>query len=116
MHYGQTGRAGARADFVGDGTVNINDLTIVLANYGETSGSSNGGMAAVPEPAAVALFGRRREPARARPATEKMRLKRQLLGLGQMDQFGRFPLAPAFPSLPIVLLYPLAVPATMYWG
>ena len=33
----------------------INDLTIVLANYNETLGSSGAGMAAVPEPGAMAL-------------------------------------------------------------
>ena len=32
--------------------MNVNDLTIVLANFGETAGA---GMAAVPEPASLGL-------------------------------------------------------------
>ena len=38
-----------------DGQVDINDLTIVLAHYGQTSGSS-AGVAAVPEPGVLALL------------------------------------------------------------
>ena len=33
----------------------INDLTIVLAHYNQSVGSSAGGMAAVPEPSAIAI-------------------------------------------------------------
>ncbi len=40
-------------DFNGDGKVDINDLTIVLANYNQTVGAS---LAAVPEPGALALL------------------------------------------------------------
>ena len=58
-HYGQTGMAWAQGEFTGDGTVDINDLTIVLAHYGQTAGASAGGISAVPEPSAV-LFRRRR--------------------------------------------------------
>ena len=35
-HYGQTGTTWAKGEFTGDGTVDINDLTIVLAHYGQT--------------------------------------------------------------------------------
>ena len=35
-HYGQTGTTWGQGEFTGDGTVDINDLTIVLANYGNT--------------------------------------------------------------------------------
>ena len=37
-----------------DGTVDINDLTIVLANFGATSGER---LAAVPEPSSLLLIG-----------------------------------------------------------
>ena len=46
----------SQGDFIGDGTVDINDLTIVLANYGETAGSSASGMAPVPEPSTIAIL------------------------------------------------------------
>ena len=55
-HYGQTGMTWAQGEFTGDGTVDINDLTIVLAHYGQSLGSSAGGMAAVPEPGPVAIL------------------------------------------------------------
>ena len=55
-HYGQTGMTWAHGEFTGDGTVDINDLTIVLAHYDQTAGSSAGGLAAVPEPGAIALL------------------------------------------------------------
>jgi hypothetical protein len=55
-HYGQTGASWSTGDFVGDGTVDINDLTIVLANYGDTAGSSTAAVAAVPEPASLVLL------------------------------------------------------------
>ena len=42
-HYGQTGMAWAQGEFTGDGTVDINDLTIVLAHYGQSFGSSAAG-------------------------------------------------------------------------
>ena len=42
-HYGQTGMAWAQGEFTGDGTVDINDLTIVLAHYGQSFGSSSAG-------------------------------------------------------------------------
>ena len=37
--------------------MDINDLTVVLANYGQTAGASAGGMAAVPEPSTFVLIG-----------------------------------------------------------
>ena len=54
-HYGQTGEAWQQGEFTGDGTVDINDLTIVLAHYNDSAGSSAGAMAAVPEPTIAAL-------------------------------------------------------------
>jgi hypothetical protein len=40
--------------FTGDGLVDVNDLTIVLSNFGATAGSPS--LAAVPEPSALALL------------------------------------------------------------
>jgi hypothetical protein len=54
-HYGQTGTSWASGEFTGDGTVDINDLTVVLANYGGSYGAA-GRPAAVPEPSALALL------------------------------------------------------------
>ncbi len=54
-HYGQTGAVWSTGDFVGDGRVDINDLTIVLAHYGQTLGSSAAAIDAVPEPSAIAI-------------------------------------------------------------
>ena len=54
-HYGQTGMTWSQGEFTGDGTVDINDLTIVLANYGQTAGAA-GRPATVPEPAAAVLL------------------------------------------------------------
>ena len=56
-NYGQTGMTWTQGEFTGDGTVDINDLTIVLAHYGQTLGSSAAGAAAVPEPCALLLIG-----------------------------------------------------------
>ena len=39
-NYNQTGKVWSQGEFVGDGTVDINDLTIVLAHYGQTFGAS----------------------------------------------------------------------------
>ena len=55
-NYGQTGMTWSQGEFTGDGTVDINDLTIVLANYGQSLSSSVPGMEPVPEPRAVALL------------------------------------------------------------
>ena len=41
----------SQGEFTGDGTVDINDLTIVLAHFGQSTGSSAGNVSAVPEPA-----------------------------------------------------------------
>ena len=43
-------------DFTGSGTVDINDLTIVLAHYNQSVGSSATGVAAVPEPSTIAII------------------------------------------------------------
>jgi hypothetical protein len=53
-NYNQTGMVWSQGDFTGDGTVDINDMTIVLANYNQTFGASIG-MAPVPEPSTFAL-------------------------------------------------------------
>ena len=55
-HYGQTGMAWSQGEFTGDGTVDINDLTIVLAHYGQSDGAAAGPVAAVPEPASLLLL------------------------------------------------------------
>ena len=56
-NFGQTGTTWSQGDFNGDGTVDINDLTIVLANFGQTAGSSAARLAAVPEPSSLLLLG-----------------------------------------------------------
>jgi probable HAF family extracellular repeat protein len=52
-NYGQTGMTWSQGEFTGDGTVDINDLTIVLANYGSGAGAP---LAAVPEPGALMML------------------------------------------------------------
>ena len=42
-NFGKSGTTWATGDFVGDGKVDINDLTIVLANFGRTFGATSGG-------------------------------------------------------------------------
>ncbi len=54
--YGQTGMTWTQGDFNNDGKVDINDLTIVLARYGQSLAASDSGIAAVPEPGAVAIL------------------------------------------------------------
>ena len=39
-NYGQTGMIWSHGEFTGDGTVDINDLTIVLAHYNQSVASS----------------------------------------------------------------------------
>ena len=46
-NFGQTGTGWAEGEFTGSGTVDVNDLTIVLANFGRSVAA---GVAAVPEP------------------------------------------------------------------
>jgi probable HAF family extracellular repeat protein len=53
-NFGRTGMTWSQGDFTLDGTVEINDLTIVLANFGKSSGAA---LAAVPEPPCAVLFG-----------------------------------------------------------
>ena len=55
-HYGQSGMNWTTGEFTGDGTVDINDLTIVLANYNQSAGASAGGIQAVPEPGSLVLL------------------------------------------------------------
>ena len=64
-NYGKTGMTWTQGEFTGDGTVDINDLTIVLANFGKTAGSS---LAAVSEPSTFVLFALAHHPARLRSA------------------------------------------------
>ena len=52
-NFGKTGTSWTQGEFTGDGTVDINDLTIVLSNFGKTYGSS---LTAVPEPSALLLI------------------------------------------------------------
>jgi probable HAF family extracellular repeat protein len=42
-NFGRSGATWATGDFVGDGKVDVNDLTIVLANFGRTFGAASGG-------------------------------------------------------------------------
>ena len=56
-NYGQSGTVWSTGDFNADGKVDINDLTIVLANYGQSDGESAAGIKAVPEPSCVVLLG-----------------------------------------------------------
>ena len=53
-NFGQTGMTWSQGEFTGSGTVDVNDLTIVLTNFGQTAAAS--GMASVPEPSTVALL------------------------------------------------------------
>jgi probable HAF family extracellular repeat protein len=55
-NFGKTGMAWSQGEFTGSGAVDINDLTIVLANYGTSVGLSAAGVSAVPEPGVIALF------------------------------------------------------------
>jgi hypothetical protein len=54
-HYDQTGMTWSQGEFTGDGTADINDLTIVLANYGWT-GTYADVMKPVPEPSCAVLL------------------------------------------------------------
>jgi hypothetical protein len=53
-NYGRTGTAWSQGEFTGDGTVDVNDLTIVLAGFGQTAGAA--GIQAVPEPCTLVLL------------------------------------------------------------
>jgi hypothetical protein len=55
-NFGQTGMTWSQGEFTGDGKVDVNDLTIVLANFGKGSGSSGSYLSPVPEPSSLALF------------------------------------------------------------
>jgi hypothetical protein len=52
-NFGKTGTTWGQGDFIGDGTVDVNDLTIVLSNFGETAAAA---LAAVPEPSGLVLL------------------------------------------------------------
>ena len=49
-NFGQTGRTWAQGDFNGDGQVDVNDLTVLLTSFGRSLAAPPGGAAAVPEP------------------------------------------------------------------
>ena len=53
-NFGRTGATWTQGEFTGDGTVDVNDLTILLTNFGQTLSASAGSAAAVPEPCAAA--------------------------------------------------------------
>jgi hypothetical protein len=53
-NYGKTGMTWTQGEFTGDGTVDINDLTIVLAHYDTSLVTSP--MAPVPEPSTIAIL------------------------------------------------------------
>ena len=54
-NYGKTGMTWGKGDFNYDGKVDINDLTIVLAHYGQTLASPAVAASLVPEPASLLL-------------------------------------------------------------
>ena len=49
-----SGMSWSTGDFLGDGRVDVNDLTIVLSNFGQTAGAA-ASISSVPEPSAAAL-------------------------------------------------------------
>jgi autotransporter-associated beta strand protein len=55
-NFGGTDMSWGQGDFTYDGLVDINDLTIVLSNWGMSVGSSGSGATAVPEPSSVAML------------------------------------------------------------
>jgi hypothetical protein len=55
-NYDKTGMAWSQGDFDGNGTVDISDLSKILANYDKTSGAAAAGIHAVPEPGALLLL------------------------------------------------------------
>ena len=54
-NFGQTGMAWSQGEFTGSGKVDVNDLTIVLSNFGYGV-TAPAGAQAVPEPSCVALI------------------------------------------------------------
>ena len=53
-NFGQTGMTWRQGDFNGDGKVDVNDLTVVLSQFGSSVGGS-AGIAPVPEPSTIAI-------------------------------------------------------------
>ena len=53
-NFGRTGMVWSQGEFTGDGTVDVNDLTIILINFGTTTAV---GVAPVPEPPCAVLLG-----------------------------------------------------------
>ena len=49
-NFGKTGATWSQGEFTGDGTVDVNDLTIVLSNYGTTHGAGHHGRAGARQP------------------------------------------------------------------
>ena len=54
--FGRSGMIWSQGDFNGDGKVDVNDLTILLSNFSQSLGSPAGGMSSVPEPGALAVL------------------------------------------------------------
>ena len=55
-NFGQTGMTWSQGDFNGDRKVDVNDLTILLTNFGSVASSSAAGSGAVPEPSALPIL------------------------------------------------------------
>jgi hypothetical protein len=55
-NYNQTGMTWSQGEFTGSGTVDINDLTIVLADYNTGVGASAARLSGVPEPSCLVLL------------------------------------------------------------
>ena len=53
-NFGNSGMVWSQGDFNGDGKVDVNDLTILLTAFGATFST---GIAPVPEPSSLLLFG-----------------------------------------------------------
>jgi hypothetical protein len=56
-NYDKTGLGWANGDFDGDGRVDIGDLSNILSNYDKTAGASSAGIKVVPEPSSLLLVG-----------------------------------------------------------
>jgi hypothetical protein len=55
-NFGRAGMTWSQGDFIGDGTVDVNDLTIVLTNFGQSLAAPSPGLSAVPEPSVLLLL------------------------------------------------------------
>ena len=55
-NFGRSGMNWSQGEFTGSGTVDVNDLTIVLSNFNQGAAPFAAAMAAVPEPSALLLI------------------------------------------------------------